>query len=621
MYDLQGDGTSFRLRRRFTTFVAVSVLTVVGASPVAAQVTNSNTFLVHNLVSDLPALADHQDANLINPWGNGFGASPFWVGNNKTGTSTLYDGTGTATALVVTIPAAAGATSPGPVTGVIFNSFSSNTAAFAVAAGKPASFLFCSEDGVISGWNSSVDATHARVMFDNSKTGAVYKGCALGGNTTTPLLFAANFNSGAVDVFDAGMNLLADPKAFANPAVPTGFAPFNVATLSGSVYVAYAKQNSAKHDDVGGVGNGYVAVFDLFGTPIANLIAQGPLNSPWGMAIAPATFGPFGGALLVGNFGDGKLSAFSLTGGKLLGTLNDAKGAPISIQGLWSLNFGSGARSEDPGTLYFTAGIGGGPNNDPVESHGLLGSIQAVPLFLSTGIQSAASFLSGPIASNEWVTILGSGLGAKTGSWQFTGTQLPVQLNGVSVTVNNEAAPISFVGNTQINFLVPADIQAGTTAQVQITNNGLVSASIPVAVQAMAPGFFIIGTNATTTARYIAATHANGSLIGPPATITGATPAQPGETIVLYGEGFGPASSPIPNGVAITAPLTLPVPPLISIDGIAANVVFAGLTGTGLYQFNVVVPKGVQAGRDDLVIALIGNTESQPNAFLTIAAQ
>jgi uncharacterized protein (TIGR03118 family) len=607
-------------RRQACVLITLPLLAAITTFSVSAQVSRPNTYLVHNLVADLPNVADHQDTNLVNPWGNGFGATPFWIGNNRTGTSTLYDGTGAALSLVVSIPAAGGASGPGPVTGVVFNAFAGNTSAFAVASGKPAAFMFCAEDGAISGWNSSVDATHARILLDNSKAGAVYKGCALGGTAASPLFFAANFNSGAVDVFDGSLTPIQNSKAFVNPAVPAGFAPFNVAVLNGNVYVSWAKQDAQKHHDVAGAGNGYVGVFDMSGNLLASLISQGPLNSPWGMTIAPATFGPFGGLLLVGNFGDGKINAFSLSGTPA-GTLNDAKANPIVIQGLWSLNFGSGARSEDPGTLYFTSGPGGGPNNDPIESHGIFGSVQAVPSFVPAGIQNAASFLPGPIAPNEWVTIMGSGLSATTGSWQFTGTKLPTQLNGVTVTVNNEPAPISFVSNTQINFLVPADISTGANTPIQVTNNGLVSAPVSVPVQQMAPGFFTIGTNTATGARYVAATHANGSLIGPAAIITGATPAQPGETIVLYGGGFGPASSAIPNGQAITTALTLPRPPLIVIDGLPAVVTFAGLTGTGLYQFNVVVPKDVQPGGDALVVALIGNTETQPNAFITIAPQ
>ena len=170
----------------------------------------------------------------MNPWGNGFSSgSPFWIGDNGTGLSTLYDGYGVASSTVVSIPAAGGATTPGPVTGVIFNGFGSNTAAFNVAAGKPASFLFCSEDGIISGWARAVNATQALVAVDNSKSGAVYKGCAQGGTSTAPLLFAANFNSGAIDVFDGNFKPVVNANAFVDAAVPSGFAPFNVQVMNG----------------------------------------------------------------------------------------------------------------------------------------------------------------------------------------------------------------------------------------------------------------------------------------------------------------------------------------------------------------------------------------------------
>jgi uncharacterized protein (TIGR03118 family) len=248
------------------------ICTVAGS--LIAQNTPPNNYLVHNLVSDLPGIADHQDPNLVNPWGNGFGQSPFWIGNNGSGTSTLYDGTGAALSLVVNIPTSTASTG-GAVTGVILNSFSSNTAVVDVAAGKPASFLFCSENGIISGWNSSVNATNALVLFDNTKSGAVYKGCALGGTSTAPLLFAANFNSANIDVVDGNFKLVVNPGAFANSSLPAGFAPFNIQLINGNLYVAYAKQDSMKHDDVAGPGNGYVAVFSQSGSLIGNLISQG----------------------------------------------------------------------------------------------------------------------------------------------------------------------------------------------------------------------------------------------------------------------------------------------------------------------------------------------------------
>jgi uncharacterized protein (TIGR03118 family) len=597
------------------------------AGSLAAQTTSAppNNYLVHNQVSDLANTADHQDPNLVNPWGVGFGATPFWVGNNGTGTATLYDGTGTESPLTVTIPQAGNAGTAGPVTGVIFNPFTSNANAFDVTTGSPSLFIFCSEDGVISGWNQKVSGTKASILFDNSKSGAVYKGCAVGGTAAAPYIFAANFNAGTVDVFDGNLNLNPAPYntqsiipepystslSFSNPAIPAGFAPFNIQNIDGTLFVTYALQDAQKHDNVGGAGQGYVAMFNLNGSLIANLIAQGPLNSPWGMAIAPPNFGPFAGALLIGNFSDGRINAFNTSTGASLGTLDDTSGNPIAIPGLWSLNFGGGAQSEDPGTLYITAGIGGGPDSDPLESHGLLASIQAAPSFTISGVQNAASDIAGPIAPNTWAYIKGNGLSATTGSWQVTGSTLPTEVNAVSVTVNGAAVPISFVSNTQVNFLVPATVAQGS-AQIQATNNGLTSAPVGANIDPLAPAFFTIGTNAAGGNDYIAAEHANGALIGPAATIKTATPAEPGETVVLYGTGFGPT---------LASGEVLAVTPVIAIDGIEANVIFAGLAGPGLYQFNVVVPSGVTRGQDVLVVGLSGNFETQPNAFLTIAAQ
>ena len=588
------------------------ILSGAFAGLMCAQIGPPNNYLVHNLVSDLPGIADHQDKNLVNPWGNGFGPTPFWIGNNGTGTSTLYTGTGAAVALVVSIPQAGGAGSMGPVTGVIFNSFSANASAFQVAAGKSALFLFCSEDGVVSGWNQGVDPNNAKVLVDNSKTGAVYKGCALGGTSNAPLLFAANFNAGTVDVIDGGLNV--NPGAFAhsfsNPTIPAGFAPFNVQNFNGTIFVTYAKQDGKKHDDVAGAGNGYVAMFDQGGNLIKNLISQGPLNSPWGMAMAPVTFGAFAGDFLVGNFGDGTVNAFDPASGKQLGTLADLNGKPITIPGLWSLNFGGGAQSEDTAILYFTAGIGDGPNNaNNLESHGLLGSIQGPPVFTSTGILNGGSLATTPIVPNTWIALKGNSLSATTGNWVVTGPTLPTQVNGVSVSLNGVQAPVSFVSNSQINFLVPAGTPATNAVQIQVTNNGLTSTVVSTGTAAVSPAFLPIG--ALNGKQYVAATHADGTVIGPPNLIKGltTTPAVPGETIVLYGTGFG----------GTTSQGTLLVNHTVVIDGLAANMVFAGLVGPGLYQFNVTVPSTVDTG-DAFVVVLASNSETQAGVFLPIQA-
>jgi uncharacterized protein (TIGR03118 family) len=585
----------------------------------AGSLSAANAYLVHNLVADQPGIADHTDPNLVNPWGNGFSAgSPFWIGDNGTGLSTLYDGTGTPSATVVEIPAAGGGTN-GPVSGVIVNSV---TTAFLLAAGKQSQFMFCSEDGVISGWNSSVDATHAKVLLDNSKNSAVYKGMAMGSTTAGPVLFVANFNSGKVEVYDANMNPIAIAGAFTNPAVPAGFAPFNMQVMNGKVYVAYAKPDAEKHDDVAGLGNGYVSVYDMSGNLLQSLIAAGNLNSPWGLAIAPSTFGDFGGALLVGNFGDGRINAYNPTTGALMGTLNDREGNPIVIPGLWSINFGNGSRS-DAGTLYFTAG----PND---ENDGLLGSVQAAPAFTSAGIVNGASF-SGALAPNTWASILkGGGMSATTRGWlatDFIGTALPTQLNGVSVTVNGEPAAVSYISPAQINFLVPTDIQSGA-AQIVVTNNGLASAAAAVTIASTAPAFFTLGAaDATTGNSYIAAEHSSGAVAGPPSLVTGvtSTPFNAGETMVLFGTGFGATNPAAPDGMLPVAALPLTLLPTITVGGLPATASFGGLTGPGLYQFNVVLPKGTTIGGAGAVVEVpvtmsAGGAQTQAKAVVAVTA-
>jgi uncharacterized protein (TIGR03118 family) len=608
-------------RFSYRLFMPAGVVALLGM--LTGTVSAANNHLVHNLVSDLPGIADHQDQNLVNAWGNGFsGSSPFWIGNNGTGTATLYDGTGSALALVVSIPGPASSGGPGAVTGVLFNS---NVSAFNVADGKPASFLFCTEDGTISGWNPSADATHALIMIDNSSSGAVYKGCTLGGTAAAPMMYAANFNSGKIDYWDAALKAM--PASFNNPAVPAGFAPFNIQNLGGKLYVTYARQNAEKHDDVAAAGNGYVAVFDMSGNLMANLVTQGPLNSPWGMAVAPASFGDFASALLVSNFGDGKIDAFNATSGALMGTLNDVAGKPISIPGLWSINFGNGGRGGDAATLYFTAGISG--NGDPVESHGLFGSVQAAPSVQTTGIVNGASLTAGAIAANTWVSIKGGALSATTRTWaapDFVNKQLPAQLDGIGVTMNGEAAYVEFVSPSQLNVLVPADLPAGAT-QIQVTNNGLKSAVIDTTLQAAAPAFFTIGAITASGNAYIAAEHSDGSVSGPPNLIAGlsTTPLQAGETAVLFATGLGATNPAVPNGQTFPAPLPLSVTPTVTIGGLNAQVAFAGLISPGLYQVNVVIPSGIGsdggAGNVDAPVSLqAGAAKSQGNAVISIAA-
>ncbi len=570
------------------------------------------TYLVHNLVSDLPDTADFQDKNLVNPWGISASATgPFWIGNNGSGTSTIYSTNGAPSSLVVTVPAP-GMPTGGAVTGVISNA----TTVFNVtSAGKTknASFIFCTEDGTISGWSPTVSATAAIIAVDQSASGSVFKGCVAGGTAAAPLIYVTDFHNGKVDVFDGNFNPVVSATAFVDPQIPANFAPFGIATFGGNIYVTYAKQDADKHDDVAGAGNGYVDVFDGSGTLLKRLITRGALNSPWGMAMAPATFGTFGGALLVGNFGGGTINAFDPVSGNQLGTLQDNTGNNIPIPGLWGLYFGNGGKGGDPATLYFTAGIAG-PYGETPESHGLFGSIQAAPSFISADVVNGASFTP-LVGANTWTSIFGGGLASTIRSWaatDFTGAKLPINIDGVGVTVNGEAAYLSYVSPMQLNFLTPTDIPSGPV-QIQVTNNGEVSAAVTATMQTVAPGFFWLPGN-----KYAAATHANGSLIGPTTLIAGATtPAARNETIVFYGAGFGVTSPAAPNGSTFNTPLPLVTLPTVTIGGASATVTYGGLVGVGLYQINVIVPASVSSG-DNAVVASVGGQQSQANAFIFV---
>jgi uncharacterized protein (TIGR03118 family) len=356
---------------RAKTWIALSLS---AAAPWIA-LPQTNSYQKRNLVSDLNAVGDIVDPNLVNPWGMSFSAtSPFWISNNGSGTATLFNGSGqpfpVASPITVNIPPAPGRTGLGMPTGQVFNS----TTAFAVAPGMPAAFIFATEDGTISAWNPGVNAANAVIKVDNSAAGAVYNGLALASPASGPMLYAANLHAGTVDVFDANFNPVSIPGAFTDPNIPAGFAPFNIANLGGNLYVTYAMQDAAQQENVPGPGNGFVDVYDLNGNLLQSLISGAPLNSPWGMAIAPANFGAFSNALLVGNFGDGTINAFDPATGASLGTLQDKFGNPISIQGLWAIAFGNGANGSLTNALYFTAGIAAG---GAFEGHGLFGNLQA----------------------------------------------------------------------------------------------------------------------------------------------------------------------------------------------------------------------------------------------------
>jgi uncharacterized protein (TIGR03118 family) len=375
----------FVKRVRSAAFVVLLAGSSLGLTGLAANASASSSIASRayqqtNLVSDIPGLALHTDPNLRNSWGTSTGPGlPIWVSDNATGVATLYDGQGNPQPgpgnqqLVVSIPAppSAGPGAVGAPDGTVFNPTPDGFVVSKNGASAPARFLFATEDGTIAGWNPAVDPTHAVIAVDRSTVtdqagdhGAVYKGLALVSTPAGKFLYATNFRFGTVEVFDSSFHLV---NSFTDPTVPAGFAPFGIHNIGGNLYVTFAKQNAAKFDDDAGPGHGFVDVFAPDGNLLQRLASHGRLDSPWGVTLAPSTFGAFGGDILVGNFGDGRINAFNPTTGQFLGQLR-THGGPITISGLWGLRFPAGSLNVTPNALYFTAGL----NH---EADGLLGDI------------------------------------------------------------------------------------------------------------------------------------------------------------------------------------------------------------------------------------------------------
>jgi uncharacterized protein (TIGR03118 family) len=336
-----------------------------------------------NLVSDIPSLARHTDDNLHNPWGLiATTDGQVRISDNGTGLSTLYSDNGTILHKVVTIPPPKGSP-PGMTaapTGIVLNT----TSDFVISdhhRSRPSTFIFATEDGTLSGWNNDVNRNNAILEVDNStvpsaNNGAVYKGLALGSNAHGNFLFATNFRAGTIDVFDKNFKQVHLAGSFIDLNLPPpphggqGFAPFGIENIGGKLFVTYAFQKPGQHDDLSAAGSGFVDVFDTNGNLLRRFASHGTLNSPWSVALAPDDFGQFSHALLVGNFGDGRINAFNLTApSAFLGQLSDTAGHPISINGLWGITFPKGEEDDDANTLFFAAGI-----ND--EADGLFGTLK-----------------------------------------------------------------------------------------------------------------------------------------------------------------------------------------------------------------------------------------------------
>jgi uncharacterized protein (TIGR03118 family) len=343
------------MRIAFRQFAAATLVTIAALSsaPVRGDDNTHNQYMVNKLVSDLPG-ATVMDSNLKNPWGIAFspGGGPFWVADNATGVSTVYNGDGSIVPLVVTIPGHSGSSSAGTPTGMIWNP----SPAFLVPGTTiPAAFIFATEDGTISAWAPGLTPPNNAVLAaDNSTAGAVYKGLTFGVNANGAFIYATNFHNGTVDVFDHNFHPMTTSGGFHDSNIPSGYAPFGIENINGDLFVSYAKQDAQKHDDVPGPGNGFVDIFDTDGNLLMNFASHGSLNSPWGMTRASFDFGPFSGSILIGNFGDGKVNVFD-SQGHFNSALKRHDGMPLAINGLWKLTLGGGAKSSSD-TLYFSAG-------------------------------------------------------------------------------------------------------------------------------------------------------------------------------------------------------------------------------------------------------------------------
>ncbi len=418
-----------KLNRLFLALVFVFSFAAINA------MAQTNSYQQTNLVSDMAGVANNTDPDLLNPWGISFApGGPFWIADNKSGFSTIYDANGVTALSPVTIPVPPGDTSPAKPTGTVANT---STSGFLVN-GAPSQFLFDTQDGTISGWYTGSNAV---LLVNNSSTGAVYTGLAMITNSTGSFLLAANFFSGQVEVYDSSYHPVTLAGSFTDtgsPALPAGYAPFGIQPIGSQVFVTYALQNATKNGETTGAGDGYVSVFDLNGNFVNRFASGGTLNAPWGVAQASANFGMFSNDILIGNFGDGTINAFNANG-TFVAQLQDPTGAVISNGALWALTFAPSGTG-DADTLYFTAGFAAG-------GHGLFGSLAPATEGTET-FSLASSAQTGTVAAG--------------GSANFTLTVTPA--NGFSNAVTFSCvAPTGITCTFNPTSVTPAGGAATTT--------------------------------------------------------------------------------------------------------------------------------------------------------------
>ena len=578
-----------------TRQVLLGMFSIVAAS---AQ-TAANVYVQHNLVSNVPGLADVTDPNLIDPWGMSFSSgSPFWISNHGKGNTTVYNNASstapiTVTTTVVTIPSGAGGPAISAPTGQVQNS----TGGFLLANGKAASFIFCTEDGTVSAWNGGTAAT---VMVDFSSVGTVYKGMAISSASGAPLLYVANFSFGKIDVFDTNFKLTTVPGGFGDANLPAGYAPFNIWPLAGKLAVTFAKQDPTKKNDQAGAGNGVVDIFDFNGNLVQRLTSGGPLNSPWGVAQVGGSWGGFGGSILVGNFGDGHINAFDPTTGALKGTLQDATGAPITIPGLWAISLGNGASAGDFNYLYFTAGI----INNGTQA-GLLGSI--APQAQISAVHNAATGPAPAIAPGEVVQLTGITIGprpAVSSPSLTTGANATTTLGGTSVTVNGTPAPILYTQADVTNIIIPFGV-TGSTASIVVTSGTTTGQTFTMPLAPTSPGLF------------------PGAVFNQDGTLnTAANPAAAGSVVVLYATGLGQTDPPGQDGVRMGSLVIAETVATVTatVGGQAATVAYSGSAPgqiSGIQQVELIVPAGAGTGQVPVVITAAG-VSPQPGSVQAV---
>jgi uncharacterized protein (TIGR03118 family) len=480
------------------------------------------------LSSDIHGLAAHFNQNLVNPWG--FSETPdgqFRISANGSGTAPLLTAGGRALGPTVTLPVPPGSPAGATATpnGNVFNT----TDDFVIRAGddhEPATVLFSTEDGTIIGFNKDVDPTHGILAADESGSGAVFKLLAAGSANGQNYLYATDFHNGQIDVFDKNFKLVHLGGNFTDPttgpgAIPAGFAPFGIKNIDGTLFITYAKQDAARHDDVEGVGNGFIDEFDTSGHFIARFASGGTLNSPIGMAVAPSTFGRFAGDLLVGNFGDSRVNAFDLKTGVFLGQLTDAQGNPLVLnggfqetdqKGLWGIAFGNGEDGADPNALFFAAGIN-------AENDGLFGRVdvapapknQPAPEFVQSNLVSDVAGMAATqdkLLVNPWGVSFGAGspfwvanngTGTSTlyngaGVPQPPGTNPP--LTPLQVTIPNASGTTTPHGTPTGTVNNPLTVSDPSAFNVSATVNGVTKtgaavflfATLDGAIEGWAPG-------------------------------------------------------------------------------------------------------------------------------------